>query len=55
MIILISKMNSVKEMGIKNHNIFDNMINIKSLDLNIIKVHENSYEKSYIYYLCSMQ
>ena len=48
-------MNSVKEMGIKNHYILDNMINIKNLDLNMIKVHEYSYKKSLIYYICFIQ
>ena len=34
-------------MGIKNHAhyILDNMVNIKNLDRNKIKVHENSYKK----------
>ena len=44
-------MNSVNEIGIKNHMhyILDKMINIKNLDLNKIKVHENSYKKKILF------
>ena len=44
-------MSSVKEIYMKNHAyyFFDDMINIKSLDPNKIKVYENSYRNVFIY------
>ena len=43
-IIAIIKMNSVKQIDIKNRTYyyFNNLINIKNLDLNKVKVDENS-------------
>ena len=40
------KMNSVKEIVIKNrmHHFFDDMINIKNLDPNKIKIDQKSYK-----------
>ena len=45
-IIAIIKMNSVKQIDIKNRTYyyFNNLINIKNLDLNKVKVDENSYK-----------
>ena len=46
-------MNSVKEIDIENRRyyFFDDMINIKNLDLNKIKLHEKSYKNILIYHI----
>ena len=45
--------NKFKEMDMKNHKyyFFDDMINIKNLDPNKIKIDENSYKIILIYYI----
>lgn len=47
------KMNRVKEINIKNctYYFLNDMINIKKLDLNKIKIDGNSYESIFIYYI----
>ena len=46
-------MNSVKEVNVKNINyyLFDNMINIKNLDPNKIKIDEKLSKNILIYYV----
>ena len=45
--------NKFEERNIKNHTcyFFDDMINIKNLHLNKIKIYENSYINIVIYYI----
>ena len=46
-------MNNVKEINIKNRTycFFDDMINMKNLDLNEIKIEEKIYKNTLIYYI----
>ena len=46
-------MNNVKEIDIQNctYDLSDDMINIKNLDSNKIKIHEKSYKNALIYHL----
>ena len=46
-------MNNVKEINIKNRTycFFDDMINMKNLDLNEIKIDEKIYKNTLIYYI----
>ena len=45
--------NKLEDIDIKNHtySFFDDIINIKNLDLNKIKIDENSYKNILIYYI----
>ena len=45
-------MNSLKQIDIKNrmYHVFDDMINIKNLDLNTTKIDEKSYKNILIYH-----
>ena len=46
-------MNTVKQIGIKKcrYHFYDDMINIKNFDPNKIKIDENSYNNTLIYYI----
>ena len=45
--------NKFKDIGIKNHTyyFFDDIINIKNIDPNKIKIHKNSYKNILFYYI----
>ena len=47
-------MGSIKEINIKNRTcyFFDDMINIKRFDPNLLKIDKNSYKNIGIYYIC---
>ena len=45
--------NKIKDRDIKNHTyyFFDDIINIKNVDINNIKIDEKSYKNIFIYYI----